>query len=187
MTLLAEIPTPCPLLEILKNYITVTFYECAISAQYTPNNQILYEIQTIITGMEESTSQFGKTFSEDKALGTALIIKHISAWLKTQSLPVQTFFQTHAIKNTTLLNSQRNLISCTINNKVERLSIETDKDFIVIAIDLLRYPYVVMERLQRIRQGPLLDFEVDALALIDFAKKFHSIAQEMKGQLAKLV
>lgn len=174
---------PVTELQKLEKYIEVVFYECCISAQYTANIQILFKIEDIVQRMQDGS--FAATFSNTKADGVQLLEKTVSKWIHAQDEVIKTFFSQTAVRQASLVLVQRNNISCTINEKVHRLPIEGNKGVeIAEAINILRYPLVVMERIQRRRIGDLLDLEKDAAMLIelgnDFQKEAQSLQQSMK-------
>ena len=75
----------------LEQYVEVVFYECAFSAQYTANIQILFNIEDIQRRMP--VGSFLEGFGEAKRKGLAWVNDTIETWLKKQTGEVQNFFQ----------------------------------------------------------------------------------------------
>jgi len=177
--------TPPTELEQLKKYIEAVFYECCISAQYTANIQILFKIDDIVQRMQDGS--FAATFPNAKADGVDLLENTVSKWIHAQDDTIKTFFSQTPVRQCSLVLVQRNSVSCTINEKVYRLAIEGNKGIeIQEAINILRYPLVVMERIQRRRLGDLLDLEKDAAMLIELGNEFGKEAQLLQQSLKML-
>ena len=119
----------------LENYIEVIFYECAISAQYTANIQILFKIEDITQRM--IPTEFTKKLSVWKHGGNKLVKKIIENWLKKQEKNIIAYFSTPGIETCTMVLLQRSNVTCTINGKPHRLNVESEKaKEIEIAINL---------------------------------------------------
>jgi len=170
----------------LENYIEVIFYECAISAQYTANIQILFKIEDITQRM--IPTEFTKKLSVWKHGGNKLVKKIIENWLKKQEKNIIAYFSTPGIETCTMVLLQRSNVTCTINGKPHRLNVESEKaKEIEIAINLLRYPFIVMEKIQRMRSESLLDIQKDAGNLIAISSNFFNEAEKMKSELQLLL
>lgn len=170
----------------LENYIEVIFYECAISAQYTANIQVLFRIEDITQRM--LPTEFTKKLPLWKHGGKKLIKKVVENWLKKQEKNIISYFSTPGIETCTMVLLQRNNITCTVNGKPHRLNVESEKaKEIEMAINLLRYPLIVMEKIQRMRSESLLDIEKDAGNLISISSNFPSEAKIMKMHLHQLL
>ena len=71
--------------DIIIAYVETIFYECAISAQYTANLQILFNIEDITRRMFSSDTVFSQHLLSSKKRGSALICNTVEHWLKTQT------------------------------------------------------------------------------------------------------
>jgi hypothetical protein len=181
----AQTPPTVTMLQKLEAYIEAIFYECAISAQYTANIQILFKLEDIVHRMPSSA--FATQLPIAKDCGKRLITTVVDEWVKTQSEEIRVFCTTPGVNCATLVLLQRNNITCTINGKLHRLSIANEKARQVeLAINLLRFPNILMEQIQRLRLGTLLDLEKDASALIALSDNFKISAAEMKQTLDSL-
>ena len=179
-------PKPAPnKRNILRDYTEALFYECAISAQYTANIQVLFKIDDIVHRMTE------KAFAQDlpgaKEAGSSLLEKTVARWLDAQEPAIQTFFGTHNLRCATLVLLQRNSISCTVEEKVYRCSVDGNKGIeMANAVHILRHPLTYMEKIQRGRQGALLHFETDAAFLLSLSNDFEKEAIDLEEKLKSL-
>ena len=175
-------------LDVLEKYIEATFYECSVSAQYTANIQVLFKLEDIVQRMATSDSDFAKGLVAAKKAGQALLETKVEQWATLQSANIKTFFSANNLQRTTLLLPQRNSVTCTIDGQPIRFVPEpSEVSDVVSAINLLRYPMIVMEKLQRLRAGTLLDLEIDAQALIALASSFSLEAKSLARDLATLL
>ena len=166
--------------SILETYIESTFYECAISAQYTANIQVLFKIEDITQRMHTKNAEFAKTLLDGKKKGRLLIENVVKKWVQTQNSQVKTFFNTNDLHRTSLVLIQRNNITCTIDGQTVKHSGDSELlAKIDTAIYLLRYPLVLMEKLQRSRTGALLEIEMDASSLVAMANNFPDDVKEL--------
>ena len=173
--------------ERMQAYIETTFYECCISAQYTANLQVLFNIEAIAQRMSASEKSFTEYLLTSKHNGRLQIERTVKKWLDSQCGPTNMFFKKNDVKNTTLLTIQRKSLCCTIHGQAVTFSNEShDYASMGDAINLLRYPIIMMEKLQRLRAGTLLDVEKDASELIALANDFTSQAKELSLTLKKL-
>ena len=65
---------------------------------------------------------------------------------------------------------QKNSLTATVDDKTVKLVLSENhsRECIMAAIDLLRYPHIRMEAIQRLRAGRLLDLEKDAELIMAF-------------------
>jgi len=145
--------------ECWKAYVEAVYYECAFSAQYTANIQILFSIDDIVRRMPPDSFAIG--FPAAKAAGTAYLIKAVDSWLERQDPSIKAFFVANPVARATAVIQQKGCTSITIDDKVQKLMASDEQ--VISAISMLRYPLIVMEKLQRGRAGSLLDLERDAL------------------------
>lgn len=165
-------------LEILEAYAETVLYECAISAQYTANLQVLFRIDDIVERMAEKS--FAVHLPSNKNEGSTMIKKTVTEWIASQDASIKSLFTNNDIHRATLVLLQRNSISCTIDDKVVRITLDAAKGAeVMYAVDLLRYPLIIMERLQRSRSGALLNLEKDAPFLIEMSANLNKEAKEL--------
>lgn len=163
----------------LEQYVEVVFYECAFSAQYTANIQILFNIEDIQRRMP--VGSFLEGFGEAKRKGLTWVNETIQTWLKKQTSDVQSFFK-HDFRHATHVIQQRGQISVRVADNTYTLAVPTQvAGQIETAIQLLRYPMTVMEQIQRQKSSELLCLEKDAMLIIDLADKFGANAKELEG------
>lgn len=178
-------PSPPSNRDVLKSYTEALFYECAISAQYTANIQVLFKIGDIVHRMAEK--EFAAHLPAAKEAGSSLLEKTVAKWLDIQDQSIQTFFSAHNLRCASLVLLQRTSISCTVEEKVYRYSVEGNKGIeIANAVHILRHPLTYMEQIQRGRQGSLLHFETDAAFLLRLSNDFEKEAIDLEEKLKSL-
>lgn len=173
--------------NILQAYVETTFYECCVSAQYTANLQVLFNIEAIAQRMSASEKTFMEYLLSSKRQGRLLIERTVKKWLNSQCEATKGFFKKNDIKQTTYVTIQRKNLSCTIHGQSFTFS-NDNNDYTRMgdAINLLRYPMIMMEKLQRLRSGTLLDIDNDACELISLADNFSTQAKELCATLQRL-
>lgn len=170
--------------DIIIAYVETVFYECAISAQYTANLQILFNIEDITRRMFSSDTVFSQHLLSSKKKGSALISNTVEHWLKTQSGATMALFKKNNIKKATMLSVQRKGLTVTIDAQAINFTNESNEySEIASAINLLRYPIIMMEKIQRLRTGTLFDIEKDAPDIILLANDFSKLSHELLADI----
>lgn len=153
---------------IFTNYAEVIFYECMFSAQFTGNIQLLFRIDDIVRKLPPSS--FAANFPDYKRIGIEAILDTVATWKKTTDPVVSSFFEANDLSKATSVIVQKNSLTATIDDKTVKLPLSENvsRECIMAAIDLLRYPFLRMEAIQRGRAGRLLDLEKDAELIMTF-------------------
>lgn len=144
----------------LLNYAEVVFYECLIACLHTANIQVLFSVEDIERRMPANS--FMKGYNEAKKIGLSWVQASIAKWLEKQTSDIQRFFERDDFSLAENVQLQRGQITVKVKEKAHKLTVSgACAEQIDAAINLLRYPLAVMEKLQRGKSGDLLCIEND--------------------------
>lgn len=171
---------------LLRNYVEAIFYECVFSAQYTANRQTLFKIEDI--AMRMPPDSFASKFPSTKSAALELIHETINEWKSRMDPTIAHFFEGCDLSKTASLVLQKGAVSATVDERTYRLNLKDQgwSESVVAAIELLHYPLIVMERIQRNRSGQLLDLDADAEFITLMANEFEEEGKALQRRLCIL-